>query len=435
MAQPVIVQDATLRQFAGSLRSAFSVPQWKYFVTVLVGLLHCDAAHTLSGLLRQAAIAMSVSGLSRFLKSPAWSAEALMVVRQERFNAQVAAEVAEVHVRKRAQRSRRAGRPNKTVVTGFLIMDDSTHVKRYAREMEGQGWHYSSSDKCSMPGHSLFQSVYYLLGRQLPLAPQMYRQKVVCEREQVPFRSKVDLAVQTIGTFMPPADTQTHVLIDSWYVNKRVWRTARQRGWDLTGGLKSNRQLRQTAPDEQRIWVSVTDYAVSLPRDSFSPVVWPNQEGGEIVYGHLVRTKVKKLGACQVLIVKPTLDAPRSQCRYWVTSRLKDTLDQVVAAAATRWTIESLFADLKELMGSDQYQIRSARAIVHFWALSLCLYQYLDEQRWRLQREHNCHVTMGQARTCIRELHADLLLEWTSLQFRAGASTDKVRSQLKPALA
>lgn len=92
----------------------------------------------------------------------------------------------------------------------------------------------------------------------------------------------------------------------------------------------------------------VTDSATSLPSDSFAPVVWPNQEGGEIVYGHLVCTKVKKLGACQVLIVKPTLDAPRSQCRYWVTSRIKDTLDQVVAAAATRWTIESLFADLKE---------------------------------------------------------------------------------------
>lgn len=86
-------------------------------------------------------------------------------------------------------------------------------------------------------------------------------------------------------------------------------------------------------------------------------------------------------------------------------------------------------------MGSDQYQIRSARAIVHFWALSLCVYQYLDEQRRCLQREHNCHVTMGQARTCARKRHADLLLEWISLQFRSGASTDKVRSQLKPALA
>ncbi len=157
-----------------------AVELWKYFVTVLVGLLHCDAAHTLSGLLRQVAIAMSVSGLSRFLKSLAWSTETLTVVRQERFNAQVVGEVAEAHV----------------------------------------------------------------------------------------------------------------------------------------------------------------------------------------------RTKVKKLGACQVMIVKPT---PKSQYRYWVTSRLHDTLDQVVAAVATRWTNESLCADFKELMGSDQYQIRSARAIVHFWALSLCL--------------------------------------------------------------
>ena len=56
-----------------------------------------------------------------------------------------------------------------------------------------------------------------------------------------------------------------------------------------------------------------------------------------------------------------------------------------MAAVATRWTIEALFADLKELMGSDQYQIRSARAIVRFWAFALCLYQYLDEKRVRLR--------------------------------------------------
>ena len=81
------------------------------------------------------AIAVSISVLSRFLQSPAWSAEALTVMRQERFNAQVAAEVAEVHIHKRDQRSRRAGRSSKTVATDFLIMDDSTHVKRYACDM------------------------------------------------------------------------------------------------------------------------------------------------------------------------------------------------------------------------------------------------------------------------------------------------------------
>ena len=81
MAQPVIVQDATLRQFARSLAGVFSLPQWKYFVIVLLGLLHGDAAHALSGILRQVAIRATVSGLSRFLKSAPWSVAALTAAR------------------------------------------------------------------------------------------------------------------------------------------------------------------------------------------------------------------------------------------------------------------------------------------------------------------------------------------------------------------
>jgi hypothetical protein len=435
MAQPVIVQDATLRQFARSFAGGFSLPQWKYFVIVLLGLLHCDAAHTLSGMLRQVAITATVSGLSRFLKRAPWSVADLTVARTARFKAQVAAEVAQAHAAQRAARPRRRGRPCETVVTGFLIQDDSTHVKRYAEAMEGQGWHYSTTERKSMPGHSLFQSVYCLLGRELPLTPELYRQRSVCEQEGVPFLSKVDLAVRTIQTFEPPPDTQTHVLVDSWYVNKAVWRATRQRDWDLTGGLKSNRQIRQTRPDDQRVWLSVAAYAAGLAADDFQPVIWPNQEGGQQVYGHLLRTRVKKLGVCQVLMVKFTPDAPVSQCRYWVTSRLDATLDEVVAAVATRWAIEALFADLKELLGSDQYQIRSAQAIVRFWALALCLYQYLDEQRVRLRSERQQPVTLGEARTWVRQRHADLLLDWLAPQFAAGATADQVRLRLKPALA
>jgi hypothetical protein len=50
---------------------------------------------------------------------------------------------------------------------------------------------------------------------------------------------------------------------------------------------------------------------------------------------------------------------------------------------ALRWTVETLFADFKELMGSDQYQLHSAEAILRFWALGLCLYQFLDSLRHR----------------------------------------------------
>src|SRR5207245_877703 len=115
-----------------------------------------------------------------------------------------------------------------------------------------------------VPGHSLLTSLYVLLGRRCPLAPQLYRQKAVCEREKVPFHSKVDLAEEVIGSFEPAADTRTHVLIDSWYTCRRLWRAAVGRGWAITGGLKANRQLRIEGPEQGQVYRSLADYAAGL---------------------------------------------------------------------------------------------------------------------------------------------------------------------------
>jgi hypothetical protein len=112
---------------------------------------------------------MTVGGISRFLISPAWSVEGLAKARSAYFCAEVAPLVAEAYAQQRSQRRKQQGRPTSTVVTGYLILDDSTHVKRYAKKMGGLGWHYSSTDKRTMPGHSLFEGVYVVEGRQYPL--------------------------------------------------------------------------------------------------------------------------------------------------------------------------------------------------------------------------------------------------------------------------
>ena len=244
MAQPIIMQDASLRNYLAAYRNVFSQPQWKYFVTVLMGMIHCQASRTLSGMLRQVAVLVTVSGLSRFLISPAWSLDKLTKARYAFFCLEVEPIVIEAHEAQRLQRPKKKGRPVPTVVTGYLILDDSTHVKRYAKKMGGLGWHYSGTDKRTMPGHSLFQGVYVVEGHQFPLSPRMYRQKAVCEREQVAFQSKVDFSVQAVVDFQPLPGTHTHVLVDSWYVNKRFWKTVKTRHWDLTGGLKNNHKLR-----------------------------------------------------------------------------------------------------------------------------------------------------------------------------------------------
>ena len=98
---------------------------------------------------------------------------ALTAVRQAHFYAQVVPLVTAAHAQQCAQRPRRRGRPKRTVVTGYLILDDSTHAKQYARAQEGLGHHYSGTKKKVVNGHSLYQSVYVLEGRQLPLTPRL----------------------------------------------------------------------------------------------------------------------------------------------------------------------------------------------------------------------------------------------------------------------
>ena len=434
MAQPIIIQDATLRNYLKAFHDVFGAPQWKYLETVLMGMIHCQASRTLSGLLRGVAGWVTVSGLSRFLISPAWTSDELARARYAFFREEVTPLVAKAHATQRLDQPKRKGRPSPTVVTGYLILDDSTHVKRYAKKMSGLGWHYSSTDQRSMPGHSLFEGVYVVEGHQYPLSPQMYRQKSVCEREGILFQSKVDLAEKVILEFEPLPDTCTHVLIDSWYVNKRIWKVVQGRKWHLTGGLKKNHKLRITNAEGEKVWMRMDEYAAILPKEAFQPVVWPNQEGGHTVYAYLIRTKVKKLGACQVLIGKTAIDDPGEKARFYVTTRLSDTLEQVVQAMALRWTVETLFADFKELMGSDQYQLHSAEAIIRFWALGLCLYQYLDSLRHRLKRIKQQDVTLGETLNWVRERNEWHRLHWICRQVAYGASAQQLQVSLAPAL-
>jgi len=116
--------------------------------------------------------------------------------------------------------------------------------------MEGLGQHHWTTQGKRIPGHSLVQSLYVLLGRHCPLAPQLYRQQRVCEAEGVPFQSTIALMEGFIRTFEPVAGTLTHVLLDTWYSAKCLWRAARERGL----GLKSNRWLRVADPTAPQGW-------------------------------------------------------------------------------------------------------------------------------------------------------------------------------------
>lgn len=427
MPKPIVCLSEQLRQFAERFRPCFSRRQWRYFVIVLLGLVECEERKTLTGLLRVIGESVSLSGLSRFLSKWPWSTQTVARTWWDHFRERMSKAVQAEHARLKAARPRRVGRPKRTVVTGFLIFDDSVHAKPKGRKMGGLGWHYSNTERKVVSGHCLFSGLYVLLGQRCPLEPRMYCQKRVCEAEGRPFRSKIDLAVDEIAQFEPVADTHTHVLVDSWYHCKRVRRAARDRGWEFSGALKSNRVLRLIHEDGSREWLKLSAYAAQLTRDDWCEVTWPSANGGQTLYAHLVPSWIRKLGPTLVLITCHDLDEPLTAVRYWGSTVMDLTAQGLVNVLAVRWEVETYFEYAKDLLGSDHYQVMTPQAILRFWTLTACLFCFLEEQRAAAEEPM---LTCGDIRRHLQQEHQRNLLQWLAASFQEGQSVEQVCAQL-----
>jgi SRSO17 transposase len=417
MRVPIVCVDERLRQYIQTFADCFSRPQFKHFVIVLVGLLLCQGKRTLTGLLRSVAVKASLASLSRFLSEARWSTCKLARTWRDRFDRSLAPQVAQHQADHRAAQPKRVGRPKTSVVTGYLIGDDSTCHKMRGKKMEGLGYHYSTTSKGTAKGHSLVQSLYVLLGRRCPLEPRLYRQKKTCLCEGVKFASKVELMEASIREFEPVADTRTHVLLDAWYSAKRIWKAARERGFEITTGLKSNRlvRIREKGARAGWQWLRLDAYAKRLSDKDYQQLAWPRQDGeGRMVLVHVVTTVVQKLGRLQLLVVREKPGDKMSEPRFWASSDLKADTDTLVGHLAARWQIELLFADTKELLGLDQYQLMSAQALVRFWTLVLTAYVFLEEQRAQLEQAWRRPVSIGQTQLEVQRVHWFHLIAWMS---------------------
>ena len=151
MRLPIICLDPRFGQYLLRFRHCFSKPQYKYFVTILLGLMLCQGASTLSGVIGQVEGQVSLSGSSRFLSSAPWSADEVSRTWFDHFASEMAPMVEEEHSRRRAKRPKRRGRPKATVVTGYLIGDDSVMQKVRGKKMGGLGhslFEYGREDGC-----------------------------------------------------------------------------------------------------------------------------------------------------------------------------------------------------------------------------------------------------------------------------------------------
>jgi len=259
------------------------------------------------------------------------------------------------------------------------------------------------------------------------LEPQLNCQKAVCEQEGVDFRSKIDMAVAEVETFQAVAGTHTHVLVDIWFHCKRLRKAAQKRNWDLSGGLKSNRVMRLMYPDGSREWLPLATYAAQLDQDAWQEVTWPSEQGGQQMYAHVIQTWIRKFGPTLVLITCHDPDQPLKSVRYWGSTLLDLTAQALVDILAQRWQIETFFEYAKDLLGSEDYQVMTAQAILRFWTLIACLMFFLEEQRALDQAQA---LTCGDVRRNLQHQHRLNLLLWLQERFKEGYSVDQLCAHL-----
>jgi len=442
---PIVCLDERLRKYLHSFDALFSRPQFEHFVTVLVALLMSLEGQTLSHLHRAIAGKKSLSSISRFLSQAPWSHQDVIKCNFSRFCRIMQPKIEREcqKVKEQQEKLRRRGRRREPFVTGYLIGDDSTMSKTKGVKMQGLGRHHSTTYRKRIIGHSLVQCLYTVLGRFCPLEPFLYRQKEIAEKEGVLFLSKIDMMIQCIQNFTPPAGTLTHVLLDSWYGAKRIWKAARDRGFLITTGLKCNRSLRilcDITPDTPKgwKWQSFSDYVASLPGSAYQLCNWPRNHQRK-VWVHIVDTHVKSLYRCKLIIIRHNLDDPIEYARYFATSDLDADARRCLKHISARWDIEVIFEDAKELLGIDQYQLMTTTALLRYWTLCWVAFSYLEEIRDELKHqkmpeneqhieekleekdeiEHNSreeleglHATLGQAKRSVQKTHHELFLAW-----------------------
>jgi len=216
MPKPIVCLSEALRQYLESFRSCFSKRQWKYFVTILLGLVECEERKTLSGLGRWVAEGISVSGLSRFMSKWSWSTETVAQTWLARFRQKQKELVQNEHERQKAALPKSVGRPKATVVTGYLIFDDSVHSKPKGRKMAGLGQHFSNSEQRTVTGHCLFSGLYVLLGQRCPLPCQLYRHTVPVSFGRKWFANRKGWSLRARSRW-PPTRSRT---LSQWQVRR-----------------------------------------------------------------------------------------------------------------------------------------------------------------------------------------------------------------------
>jgi hypothetical protein len=394
---PVTGLPDDLAEYLSSYDEILSKPQRYHFQTYAVGLVTCEGNRTITNI--NATILPGErkddTSVSRFVKQYKWSVDE---VDQQR-----------VALAREKIVTWLNNREDERPVTTYHIFDDSTHEKTGDQIAGAGSFRAGGGYKW---GKKMVSSLLRVGPFSLPYWGELYLKKEYCEAEGLAFRTTTEMVREQILSFEPLPNTETCVLIDSWFSGWPVISAVKARedeGFYLIGGLKKSRNIYRRDGSK----VNLETRASELERQHYERV----KANGRIFYAYRYDGKVSRAGddPCVVLICRNDLSDPKDKPFFILCTRADLTNQQIIVRYLKRWGIETGYRNGKQLLGQDEYQGRSTLGTIRHWCLGRVIYTYLELRRVNsllTQRRDQALRTLGDVCRAVKREVVRALVEW-----------------------
>ncbi len=259
---------------------------------------------------------------------------------------------------------------------GTLIIDD-TFLEKSGEEMEGAGWFYDHTQKKSILAHNMVSTQYVAGKFHVPLDFELYRKRKECPREV--FKTKVQIAKELVEKAVGYGIPISVVLFDSWYMSEEL--TGFIKGLGIAAYVAEEKGDRMMLSDDSRTEMNLSDWARTIPKESFEPVEVYTSLLGEkrTFYAYCTSVRMKHLDGRKTRLVlsykDEKLDAGTEEPSFYVTNMRFWETKKILQTYAMRWMIEGFHRDAKQSLGLEDYQLRKISGVKRH--ISMVFFAYI----------------------------------------------------------
>ena len=210
------------------------------------------------------------------------------------------------------------------------------------------------------------------------------------------FQTKITLASELVEKAVARDLAFNWVLFDSWYLAPDFLTTLNNLKKDWISILKQNRNLETNSfqlrdKDDQPIplpgpHIKVSQLVPLIPKTAFKTITLSERN----YYTFTMTVRIPSIGKVRLVI---SFDNPELEGTFvvLVTNRLDCTAQRILSTYLRRWPIETFYQDSKQLLGLDEYRMRSAQAFQKHWSLVFVAYSllHLDCLAASLSKKHS----------------------------------------------